>query len=163
MIRGAGAGGRVVQLARTRFGKGDELLDVGRGNSGMHHKHEIGIVHRRHADEIAQQRVGLVRHQRFIDRLGVRHHQQGVAVGRGLGDEIGANDRTGARLVLDDEGLPENALQLLRHVARIVVGWPARGERHDDAHGLRRIGLRGTAAGEQAKRQRDQQRGAFRQ
>ena len=34
-------------------------------------------------------------------------HEQGVAVGRGAGDLLGADVAAGARLVLDDDGCPQ--------------------------------------------------------
>ena len=35
--------------------------------------------------------------------MGVTHHEDGVAIGRRLGDRVGAQRRAGARLVLDHE------------------------------------------------------------
>jgi hypothetical protein len=69
-------------------------------------------------------------------------HQQRVAIGRRLGDGIGADDAGGtARAIFDDEVLPDRLVELLHQNARDAIDRPARRKRHDDAHGARRIGL----------------------
>ena len=114
------------------------------GDRWMHDQHQVGIVDRRHRYEVAQQRIRLVRDQRLVDRLRIRHQQQRVAVRRALGHRVGAGDRAGARPVLDDERLAHRVLQPLREEARVDVGRAAGGERHDDLHGAGRIVLRTT-------------------
>src|ERR1700694_3199168 len=51
-----------------------------------------------------------------------------------------ADIAAGAGLVLDEELLAELLAELLSEQARHDVGWAARRERHDDAHGMARIG-----------------------
>ena len=63
--------------------------------------------------EIAHQLEGLVGDQRLVDRVRVRHQQQRVAVGRPLGDDVGADHRSGAGPVVDHETLAERFLQAL--------------------------------------------------
>jgi hypothetical protein len=69
------------------------------------HDHEVGIVDRRDRREIAHQFIFALRHQRFIRGLGVRHHQQRIAVGRRLGGFHRADHAAGAGAILDHEGL----------------------------------------------------------
>src|SRR6266853_3676264 len=82
---------------------------------------------------------------------------QCVAVGRGLRDELRADNAARAGAVLDDEILLQGLAQLLRYQAAQSVGGSARCERNDDAHGLGGPTLReGTRAPEQ---QGDEHRG----
>jgi hypothetical protein len=91
--------------------------------------------------------------------MGVRHCQQCVAVGRRLGDRVGADDRPGARPVLDHEGLLERLGQVLGENAGVDVGGPAGTERHDDFDRARRIVLRRQGGGpRQHRRQRESER-----
>ena len=108
----------------------------------MHHQQQVRIVDRRHRHEVLHQRERLFRDQRFVDRVGVRHHQQRVAVRRRFRHEVGADDRAGAGAVLDDERLSQRLLQLLAEIARVDVGRAAGAERHDDAYRFRGISLR---------------------
>ena len=117
---------------------------------------QVGIVERRHRHEIAHQLERLVRDQRLVGRVRVRHHQQRVAVGRRLRDRIGADDRAGAGPVLDDEGLLELFGEMLRDDARVDVGRTAGAERHDHAHLPRRIVLR---LGRTERSEREQREG----
>ena len=132
----------VVQLPGLGFRQRDEFPDVLGRNRGVHHHDQIGIVDRRHRHEIAHQHERLVGDQRFIGGVGVRHQEQRVAVGRGPRDRLGAQDRAGARTVLDHERLLEGLRQILAELAGKNVGRAAGRERHDDLHRPRRIGLR---------------------
>jgi hypothetical protein len=68
--------------------------------------------------------------------------KQGVAVGRRLRHEIGADGAARAGLVLHEELAAELLGQARREHARRRVGEAAGRERHYDAHRPRRIGLR---------------------
>src|SRR5581483_5692527 len=62
--------------------------------------------------EVAYRVVWKIRVKRWVDRMRRdRAHYQGVAIGRTLRDEIGADIAAGAGLVLDDERLAECLLQ----------------------------------------------------
>ena len=90
----------------------------------MHHDHEIGVIDRRDRREIAHQFVFALRHQRFIRGLGVRHHQQRIAVGRRFRGLERADHAARAGAVLDHEGLAKIFLQDAADLARGDVGGP---------------------------------------
>jgi hypothetical protein len=69
----------------------------------------------------------------------VRHGEQGVTIGRRLSDRVGADDRTGSRAIFDHERLLERLRKMLCQDARVDIGRPASGERHDDLH--RAVGI----------------------
>ena len=69
--------------------------------------------------------------------------RDGVAVGRGLGDHVGAERAAGAAAVVDHDLLLEDFLQLLPDHAGDQVVRPAGRERHDQPDRLRRKLLRG--------------------
>ena len=98
---------------------------------GVDHDHEVGVVDRRDRREIAHQLVFALRHQRLIGGLGVRHHQQRVAVGRRLGGLDRADDAAGAGAVLDHEGLAKTLLQDAADLAGGDIGRAAGAERDD--------------------------------
>ena len=83
----------------------------------MHHQHKVGVDQRRDRNQIAHELVGFPGEQRFVDGLRARDHQQGVAVGSGAGDQLGADCGTGAGPVLDHERLMQGLLQFLRNAA----------------------------------------------
>ena len=91
----------------------------------MNHDHEVGIVDRRDRRKIAHQFVFALRNQRFIRGLGVRHHQQRIAVGRRLGGFLRADHAAGTGAVLDHEGLTETFLQDVPDLASGDVCRPA--------------------------------------
>jgi hypothetical protein len=142
VVRRAGAGRRIVELARLRLRQRDQLLQRLRRHGRIDDQHEVRIVDRRDGREVAHQLERLAGHQRLVDGVGVRHQQQRVAVGRALRDDVGTHDRASAGPVLDDERLPHCFLQPLRDETRIDVCRTARGKRYDDLHRPRRIVLR---------------------
>jgi len=75
------------------------------------------------------------------DRDVGRYDEQRVAVGRGLGDHIGADRAGRSGTVLDEDLLLPALHQALGHETPERVGAAPWRERHDDAHDLRRIGL----------------------
>ena len=147
MVRRAGAGRRIVEAARLRLRQRDEFLQVLRLHRRVDHHDQVGVVDPRHRHEVAHQRERLVGHERLVDRVGVRHRQQRVAVGRRLRDLVGADDRSGARLVLDHDRLLQRLGEILAELAGEHVGGTAGAERHDDLDRLRRKVLRGRQVG----------------
>ena len=73
---------------------------------------QIGIVDRRDCDEVFHQRERLFGHERFVDRMRIRHQEQRVAVGRGFRDRVGADDGARAGTVVHDERLGPRFLQV---------------------------------------------------
>ena len=101
------AGTGRAEIERARFGarQRQQLGEIFRRHGRVHYQHQIAVDQRRDGNEIAHQAIGLLVVQRFVDGLRARHHQQRVAVGRGVGDQGGADGGAGARPVLDDESL----------------------------------------------------------
>ncbi len=130
--RGAVAARRHVELARVGARVGDQRAHVGDAVGGrLRRVHDEDVRHagdERDRREVLDRVVGHLRIQRRIDRLRAdRSHQQRVAVGRRLGDEIGAQVAAGAGLVLDDEALAEGLGELGRERAGEDVGRAAPG------------------------------------
>jgi hypothetical protein len=74
--------------------------------------------------------------------------EHGIAVGRGVRDDLGADRPAGADARLDDDLLTERVRKLRSQHARNGIGRAARGpEREDEPNGLGRILLRARAAG----------------
>ena len=142
----------IRHAARFGLGRLDQLVERVERRAGLGHEHEVGIVDRRDRHEVAHQLERLVRDQRFVDGVRVRHQQQRVAVGRALGDRVGADDRAGAGAVVDDHVLPQRLLQPLCDDAAEDIGRAAGCERHDDADRASRVVLR--VGGERGQRQK---------
>ena len=142
VLAAAVAGRRIVDLAGPRLGVGDQLLQ------GLHRQRRIDdddarfATDQRDRREVVDRIESQVRIQGRTDRIGLRSQQQRVAVGRRLGDELAADRRSRAGLVLDEDRLPETLGQLLRDQAHRAVDRASRRKRHDDAHRPRRVVLR---------------------
>ena len=120
----------------------------------MHHQHARLPAEQRDGFEVVDRLVGKLLVERSADRIGLRGKQQRVAVGWRLGDEVGADGRPGAGLVLDDDLLLQLLGQFLRDRAGRAVDGAAGRKRHDHldrpAGILLRVGGReGQPAGEQ--------------
>ena len=142
MGHAAGAGRAEIDLAGLRLGERHQLLDVrhrhvGRGDEQLRHlgdQRDQGEVFERIVEDLVLQAVA------DGDRAGAGD-RDGVAVGLGLRDEIGAERAAGAGPVVDDHELAEEVLHLLPdHPADDVVR-PAGRERHHEADRLCRIVL----------------------
>ncbi len=77
-----------------------------------------------------------------------RAEHQGVAIGRGIGDPLGAGHAAGAADVLDHDLLAENLAHARCHDAAEHVGRAAGRERNDHRDRLGRIALRRCGARE---------------
>ena len=76
------AGRGVVQLSRLRFGECDEFRQRLCRDLRVHDDDKVGVIDRRDRRQIAHQFIFARRHQRFVRGLGIRHHQQRIAVRR---------------------------------------------------------------------------------
>ena len=141
----AGAGTRIVHLARVRLGVGDEFLHVvdrqlGGDAEDQRERGEAGDELEAFRDLVGHR--GL--HRRQHGNAVRRRPQQGVAVRPRPGDVIDADRRGGTGPVLDDHVLAECLGEALSDDAGGEVGAAARRERHDDADVAGRVvgGLR---------------------
>ncbi len=151
---GAVAAGGHVELARMGLGVADEVLharDALRARLlgiDFHHVRHRG--HQRDRHEVLDGVVGQLAVERAVDAVGAHGaHEQRVAVGWRLGDDLRADVAARARAVVHHELLTEGAAQFGRDGPREDVGGAAGGEGHDDAHGLGRprVGARGGLPG----------------
>jgi hypothetical protein len=116
----------------------------------MDHPGERLLRSARDRREVAQRVVAELRIERRVDRhrAGVGHPQR-IAVGRRLGDELGADRAAGAGLVVDHDGLPERALQLVDEQSCVRIERATGREADDDLHRpLRKRGLGRTGSGQ---------------
>jgi hypothetical protein len=113
-----------------------------------HHQHVHRRDHRGDRREILVRIVRQLLHQIRIGDLGSRRGpEQRVAIRRCLGDEIGAESRAAARLILDHDRLAQAFAERVRQNARHQVCAAAWRERHHKADRTCRIGLRLRATG----------------
>ena len=114
------------------------------GSDGMHDQRLRADAETGDRDEIVDRVVRqLAVDVRRGDEGRVGGHQQRVAVGRGLGDEFGADlTDAAARLVLDHDLLTPGLREPLPQRAADDVGDAAGRKRHDDVNGFDGIGLR---------------------
>ncbi len=138
--------GTVVEFARALARKRDQLFDRPGG------QRRVDVYHQRLHGDLGDRREildGFIRQlavERGIDDMTAVGHQQRIAVGRGLGDELCPDHASRAGPVLDDDLLPEAVGHFLRDDARQRIDTAAGGARHDHAHRLDRITLRGGVA-----------------
>ena len=136
-------------LAGIGLGVGDQFGDRFGRHVRIHHQH-VHVGHRQRDVREVPDRV--VRQLRAVDvRIdGVAaggREPDGVAVRRGLRDPVAADRGARAADVFDHHRLPEQLRELGRERAGETVGRAAGRERHDPAHGFRRISLRSAGAG----------------
>ena len=153
VMQRADAAGAEVQLARLRLRERDVFLEVRDRQILVDQHHQRQAADDGDVAEILARVVGLVRHQRGVDRLrGDSGGEPRVAVGRRLRDDVRADDPAAARPVLHHERLAELRLQLIGERA----GQDVRGARGRRA-GNERTGRVGqfacAAAGRTATRQ----------
>ncbi|MPM72283.1 hypothetical protein SDC9_119256 [bioreactor metagenome] len=155
---GAVAGRGIGQLARRGLCRGHHVghaLDLGLGGVG---DQDVGH-HGQHAHgrEVLDRVIAELAVQRLVGGHADGGNHQRVAVGRGLGHEVGADVAARAGAVLDDEGLAQRARGLLAQGAGDGIHGAARREGHDPANGLARpvglgrLGMGGGGQGAQAE------------
>ena len=159
MLHGAGAGRRVLQLARPRLRQCDEFLDRSDRHRRMHHQQVGADGGKRYRGKIFLCVVWQLADQRRQDgdRRDVRHHD-GVTVGCGPRQEFRRKLAAGAAAVVDDDLLAERFTEFLRDDAADDVGAAAgrKADHHADRFGGVTLGERGAARGAQ-QTQREQE------
>jgi hypothetical protein len=132
----------IVDLARLRLGRGDQFLHrAGRHFLRVDHQRVRPGSDERDVREVLERVVRDLLVQMRAYHVRGAGEQQGIAVGRCLSDEIGADRAAGTRLVLDEELPAELLRKPRREHARGRVGEAAGRQRHHDAHRARGIGL----------------------
>src|ERR1017187_4969092 len=131
----------------------DEFGDVRIRRIGAHHQQRGRCARERERDEIARRVEGELAEQRGVDReCADGTERERLAVGRGLGHELGADVAAGAGFVLDHDRLLQLLGQGLSENASGDVGRGAgaEGDDHADRPGrvVLRAGKRGDGAGE---------------
>ena len=94
----------IVELARIGLGVVDQVLDrLDLGELLLHHQDVRQARNLRDRDEVLLRIEGELGVEVLVDRDLRRHHEQGRAVGRALGDAVHADVGGRARDVLDDD------------------------------------------------------------
>ena len=134
--------GAVVELAGTGLGARDQLLHRLRAVLGANAQERRVLGCERDRGEVLERIIRQVAGGDRIEHHGdVHRREQGVAVGRQLGDARGGDCGVGARLIFDHHRLAPHLAQTLPDHASENVGRPAGRERHDDADCSVGIGL----------------------
>ena len=133
MLPGTGPCARIVQLAGLAFGQRDQFLHRADAGFRVRHQHVVDKRDLRHADEVAQ---GVVRQ---LLQVRGRHERRrvdrkGVAVGRALREQVGADRAARAPAVVDHHRLPPLLGELAPEHPADDVERAARRERHDQPH-----------------------------
>jgi len=145
----SGAGGR--HLARIGLDPGDQVLHRGDARVRSGHRHQLDLVEPHEIGHVLDLVGKAAPHRGQHDEIG-RRQQQGVPIGRGLGDVVRRDRRGGARPVFDDDRMVHPGLQVLGQEAREHVRDGARAVGH---HDLDRLGSgEGLRKGRQGKEQR---------
>jgi len=132
MIDRAVSGRTVVQLARIGPSQSKKLkrlrLDL-RTDDQQKRCHRDGGDRHEIPDGIKRQ----ILVKTWVDRLGpLVGHQQGIAVGCGFRDRLGADHAAGARAILDHDRLLPALAEFLSNRTRKGIGRTTGGLRHDD-------------------------------
>ncbi len=142
MMRRADAGRPGRELARFLPGQRDQLLDVVGGKRRRREQHQRRRRNLRNRGEIRDHVVRHVLAEPLVQRGRAFDHQQRVAVGRRLGDEVGADHAAAGGPVLNDDRLLQPLLQFLGDQPAGGVDAAARADRHDERNGARGVELR---------------------
>lgn len=161
---GAALAGRAeVDFARMLLGVVDEFLHrLDRQLGGIDDDHLRRLRHQRHRHEVLLDVVVQALVQRRRQRMVRPAHEEGVAVGPGLGGHAGAHGAARAPpppLVVDHHRLPQLGGQLLGQRTGEGVGAAPGRERHDERDGPFRPGRGAGAAGETGGQRGQQGRG----
>jgi hypothetical protein len=138
VVRGAGAGRAVVELARAALHQLEEGLEVGPDVLRVDHHHLRHAGHQRERDQVLLEVVVELGVHRRRDGVVHRAHEDVVAVGRRARRDAGAQRAAGAAAVVDDQLLAGLLGELRRQRPGEGVGAAAGRERHDHHHRLGR-------------------------
>ena len=156
MLAGADAGGRDRNRARVRLCGGDDVRQLAMRQILAADHHVTELVDQRDRHEILARIVGELRIQRRIERhVGEPADHQRVAIRLALACGLRADDGAGARLVLDDEGLPHPLRQRIRKLPPDQIVAAAGTDRDDDFNGTVGIAGLGVRCGNAAKHERE--------
>ena len=148
----------IVELGRCRLGLGHELTHAIGFDRGVNHQHHGRCRQRGHRHEVLHRIEGQLLH-RCVDGDGVGRHEQGVAVGRSLGDDVRTNVAARPALVVDDQRLAEQFARTTGHGPGQYVGAAASGVRNHQPDRSVRVTLRQRACGHQPGRSAQGQKG----
>ena len=124
----------VIERAWFRFGERDEFCQAVRGQARIDHQHVGCAADQRDRREILDRIIRQVRAEAERDSVGARGcDAHRVAVGRGLGDRVGAEIAARTDTILDHDLLAQPGTEPLRQNARNDIGAAACRERHDQA------------------------------
>ena len=159
MAGGADGGGGEGVFLRVLADEVEQVLEVVRGHARRGADDQRPVRQQRYRGEVLHHVIGHALVQERIDDVDRGRQQEGVAVGRGLRDRVGA-DRSGraAGPVLDDEVLAQRLVELLHQDAGDAVDRSAGRERHHDGDRARGIGLGGGRRGQQRKERERERR-----
>ena len=147
MAGGAGTWRAVIQLTGTRLRQRNQLPDVAHRQRGMHHQSVRHVSHQRNRREIVDRIV----RQRFahtrVDDMRSRHHADGIAVRRRLGEHRRTQRAAGAAAIVDQDLLPQFLGHFRRNGPCNDVGIAARRKRYDQPDRFGRPVLGMTDAG----------------
>ena len=142
VLAGAVAVRAVGVLTWRGLGERQKLFHRFDGQAGVDHQH---VGHQGYGGDGGKTLLEVVTQLLvYAGGNGVVHcaHQQGVAIGLGLGHVVGPQGGPGTGFVFHDHGLAQGLSQLNTHSAgQHISGAPGR-ERHDQVHRLRGKGLR---------------------
>ena len=142
MLAGADAGRRDRNRAWTSLCGGDDVRQSAMRQILAADHHVAELVDQRDRHEILARIVGELGIQRRIERhVGEPADNQRVAIRLALACRLRADDGAGARLVLDDEGLPHPLRQRVRKLPPDQIVAAAGTDRDDDFYGT--IGIAG--------------------
>ena len=136
MRQAAGTGRGEIQFPRLRLGERDQFLHVPGGEVGRDYQHLGHGGDQRHRREILQRIIGDLFHARADSERARTRDCDGVTVGWGLGDRVGAEHAALAAAVVDQHRLLGNLGHALSDHARDNVIGAAGRERHDQLDGL---------------------------
>ena len=120
--------------------------------AGVHHQRHGGRGDMRHQREVSLGVVGQLFVQKLVGHERVAQGQhEGIAIGRGLGHGVGAQNAGGAAPVVDEHGLAEPGAELLADQPRDDVGSTARIEWNDQFDWFCGVGLCPHAGGHQSR------------
>ena len=137
VLRAAAARRRKAQAHGLLFGQCNERSDIGCRHIGVHRQEQGRGRHTDDGREIFHHVIGQLGVERRGHRIGVAVAQQeGVAIGLGLGHDIGAHGAGRTRLVVHHHRLAQAVLQFLANGAGQHIGETTGRKADHDPNGL---------------------------